>query len=114
MRGKEYAFEEDVAELVEECLGHALDRGELGNTGIGNQDIDFSESFSALFEEALKIVKIADVVSRLRPKIVSFAPLFRNSRAVARPIPLLPPVITATLPSSFTVMSPFLARVVVP
>src|SRR6266852_7693735 len=30
LRGKEYAFEEDVAELVEECLGHALDRGELG------------------------------------------------------------------------------------
>src|SRR5260370_1079708 len=33
--------------------------------------------------------------------MTTFAPLALNSRAVARPMPLLPPVITATLFSSF-------------
>src|SRR5579872_2493909 len=44
-------------------------------------------------------------VCRLRPNSTSLAPLAPNSRAVASPIPLLPPVITATLPWSLMAAS---------
>src|SRR5579859_6949022 len=36
-----------------------------------------------------------------RPVMTTFAPSATNRLAVASPIPLLPPVMTATLPSSF-------------
>src|ERR1700754_4700216 len=40
-------------------------------------------------------------VARLRPVMATLAPSFANRRAVARPIPLLPPVMSAVLPLSF-------------
>jgi hypothetical protein len=36
-----------------------------------------------------------------RPVMKTWAPSATNRRAVARPMPLLPPVMTATFPSSF-------------
>ena len=47
----------------------------------------------------------ASSVSRLRPVIVTFAPSATNSRAVASPMPLLPPVINAVLLANLIVIS---------
>ena len=45
----------------------------------------------------------ASSVSRLRPVMTTFAPSATNTRAVASPMPLLPPVIKAVL--FFSLMS---------
>src|SRR6266446_278107 len=45
-------------------------------------------------------LRAAATVSGLRPVTITFAPSPANTRAVARPIPVVPPVTTANLPDS--------------
>ena len=62
-----------------------------------------SASTASAFES--QFLAAASSVSRLRPVIVTFAPSATNSRAVASPMPLLPPVINAVLFANLIVIS---------
>ena len=47
-----------------------------------------------------RATEAASILRGSRPQTATRAPSARNTRATARPIPLVPPVTTATLPSS--------------
>ena len=68
-----------------------------------------------LDEESVDLGSLpASPVSALKSPITTVAPSAANRRAVARPMPLAPPVITATLPVSRWVRSIFVDCHVIP
>ena len=76
------------AGLPEHLTGHLVTMGELHRAG--------------------RYDRLADGVERVtgRPAMNTWAPSSTNRFAAANPIPLLPPVTTATFPSSFPMIQP--------
>jgi hypothetical protein len=91
---------------------------------VGEDDIEFSPLFNEFINRTFSRFGIRYIglqreqviaerweavckVFGLRPVIATRAPSPTNNRAVANPMPLLPPVIKATLLSSFMSDSPY-------
>ena len=108
-----------VEGFVEMHFGNLVDGGKLADSSIGKQDIDTAMLLLDMSEELIEVCKIAgiglDAVGRIgpdlftassrtslrRPVMMTFAPSETKRFAVARPIPLVPPVTSAIFPSSF-------------
>src|SRR5258708_20290956 len=101
-----------------------INGGVLDEAGAGHDDIDASLFGRNGREQPVEVSEVRDVAlngrhasadRRLRlvqfrlpaPVMKTCAPSSTNLLAVARPIPLLPPVMTATFPSSFAIFDPF-------
>src|SRR6266581_4622994 len=110
--GEEHTFHVDVEDRVKELLGDRSKRGKLRNSGIREHNIDLALLPLDLCEKAIKIVELRHVAlyaadifpdfpyrrSQLwlpRPVMKMYAPSFTSRLAVARPIPPLPPVMSA-------------------
>ena len=103
-------------------LSYLAEGGKLRHTGIREHNIELALLPLDLCEEAIKIAKVRHVSlyaghiasdllyrrSQLRltaPVMKTYAPSFTNCLAVARPMPLLPPVMSAIFPSSLFIYS---------
>jgi hypothetical protein len=99
-------------------LVHLADCGQLATTRAGEKDINLALLLSDCFVKAIKITKIGGIPNTpvtflptsftalssralSRPVMKTYAPCSTKSLAVASAIPEVPPVITATLFSSF-------------
>ena len=107
-----------VESLIKVLLGYLVDGGKLADSSIGKQDIDTAMLLLDLGVELVEVCKVASVgldTCRTRPDLfygvvehvlaatgmMTFAPSETKRFAVARPIPLVPPVTSAIFPSSF-------------
>jgi hypothetical protein len=115
---EEDAFNIRVEGLVKMLFGYLFDGGELAASSIGKQDIDMAMLLLDLCVELIEVCEVAGVgldtgrtgpdlfkasssTSLRRPVMMTFAPSETKRFAVARPIPLVPPVTSAIFPSSF-------------
>jgi hypothetical protein len=107
-----------VLNALSKCfLGADLKRRDLSYAGIGEHDIEAIEGFRYLGIEVVQVShptdirsdadcspptsrSAASIATRSRPVITTLAPSAAKALAEARPIPLLPPVISAIFPSS--------------
>src|SRR2546422_5774694 len=106
------ALHVDVEDRVEVLLSDLAQGRKLGPTGIREDNIQLGLLALDVCEEPIKIAEVrhvaletADISSAAssrsrRPVMKTYAPSFTNSFAVARPMPLLPPVMSAVFPSS--------------
>src|SRR6516164_8056364 len=118
LHGEEQPLDVDGEELVEVFLADRPERANARKPALANRTsrrlcwrftVAKSRSRSARFETSpgtpvtcLPICLTASSSSAWRrPVMKTWAPSATNRRAVARPMPLLAPVMTATLPSSF-------------
>ena len=101
----------DVVNLKVEDVaphGHAVDRANVRQRKTG-QPIRFEMSESLLVSDATTSAFdpssfcAARLLSGFLPVTMTSAPSARKSFAVARPMPVLPPVMSAILPSSFDI-----------
>jgi hypothetical protein len=58
---KNTTLEHDIAELVEEFLRKAGNRRELGDAGIGDENVDQAAASASLCEQALKVGNPANI-----------------------------------------------------
>jgi hypothetical protein len=108
-------------DFVEMLLSHLADGGELATTRAGEKDINLAFLLPDCFVKAIEIIKIGGIAqnpgdilpdflysrSLSRPVMKAYAPSSMKSLAVASAIPEVPPVITATLFTSFFMMRVF-------
>src|SRR3989442_5321818 len=107
----------DVEDRVEVLLSDLAQGCKLGPTGIREDNIQLALLALDVCEEPIKIAEVrhvaletadisSDLLYRRRQLRITaardktYAPSFTNSFDVARPMPLLPPVMSAVLPSS--------------
>ena len=119
---EEHAGEVGPDDLLEHLERRAAERRAAGDAGIGEHDVELAEFFDALLDRRFGRGDVGGVGhdrERVRPKLLrrrlqrlllrpvmaTFAPSATNSRAVASPMPLLPPVINAVLFASLTTAS---------
>ena len=114
-------------QLVPLLLAGPFDRSRMQNTGIVHQHIQFPKRFSRLSHRALRHPSpwqrrrqspsplppcfsssrnVSSSFSLRRPATATFAPSRANASAIARPIPVPPPVIRATFPASRVTIYP--------
>jgi hypothetical protein len=93
-------------------LSYRAEGGRRRSTGMRAHTIEPAILPLDLCEEALKIAKVRHVAltaaansGSRRPVMKTYAPSFTNCCAVARPMPLLPPVMRAIFPSSLFLYS---------
>jgi hypothetical protein len=112
-----------VDHVLKNTLVGRAGRSPTGDAGIGEDNVELPEIFGQACEEPLAIFRNGDVNAvatrvwskcgnRLIERLLvatsngNLRALSNESRAVARPMPLLPPVIRAFFPVSF-IMPPF-------
>ena len=118
LHGEQQSFDVDVEDPIELFLGDFAHRREFRDAGIRKHDVELPFSRLDLREQAIEVGELGDVALNAgdvaadlflrriefcwrRPVMKTYAPSATNRFAVASPMPLLPPVTSATLPSSF-------------
>ena len=113
MKYSPFTFVSKVSSNI--CSLLSLERGEFRDARVGKDRINLAELRGYLREQVIDVGKLGNVCldrqrllpialaasSRVfwsRPEIATLAPSSRNSLAVAKPMPLFPPVIDNRLP----------------